>query len=61
MFPEWRLLHEDLNAFIRIAVKEMCEIIIMMVVWIGVTIATHFASFPRVNANRVGHFIQPFE
>jgi hypothetical protein len=61
MFPERRLLHEELNAFSRIAVKETCVIIVPKVVWISETIVTHFARFPRVNAHRVGHFVQPFE
>jgi hypothetical protein len=42
MFPECRLLHEQLNAFNRIAVKETGVIIPAKVVWIGHTIVTHF-------------------
>jgi hypothetical protein len=61
MFPESRLLHEDLNAFNSIAVKDTCVIIIAKVDWIGQTIVTHCAGFPRVNAHYVGHFFQPFE
>jgi hypothetical protein len=30
------------------------------VVWIGQKIATHFDRFPKVDAHRVGHFIQAF-
>jgi len=61
MFPERRLLHEELNAFKRIAVKGTCVIIVAKVVWIGQTIVTHFARFPCVDAHCVGHFVQPFE
>jgi len=61
MFPEHRLLHEELNAFNRIAVEETCVIIVAKVVWIGQTIITHFAGFPRVDGHRVGHFVQHFE
>jgi len=41
MFPEGRLLHNDLNAFYRMAVKEMCAIIVAKGVWPGQTIETH--------------------
>jgi hypothetical protein len=61
MFPECRLLHEELNAFNRIAVKETCEIIVAKVVWFGHTIVTHFAGFSTVDAYPIGHFVQPFE
>jgi len=61
MFPEHRLLHAELNAYNLSAVKEMCAIIIAKDVWIGQTIVTHVAGFPRVDANRIRHFIQPFE
>ena len=54
-------MHQQLNAFNRIAVKETCEIIVAKVVWISQTIVTHFAGFPRFDAHRVGHVIQPFE
>jgi hypothetical protein len=57
MFPERRPFHEELNAFNRIAVKDMCVIIRAMVVWIGRMIVTHFAGFPRDNTHRVGNFI----
>jgi hypothetical protein len=43
MFPECRLVHEELNAFRGFADKEMCVIIVAKVVWIGETIVTHFA------------------
>jgi hypothetical protein len=39
----------------------MCVIIVAKVVWIGETIVTHFAWYSRVNADRVEHFLQPFE
>jgi hypothetical protein len=45
MFPECRLLHEELNAFNRMAVNEMCVIIVTKVIWIGQTIVTHIARF----------------
>jgi len=60
MFPERWVLHEELNAFNRIAVQEMCIIIIAKVIWIGHMIMTHFPGFPRVDAHRTGHFVQPF-
>ena len=53
MFPKCRLWHEEPNALDRIAVKEMCAIIVVKVVWFGQSIVTHFARFPRVNAHRV--------
>jgi len=55
------MLHEELNALNRIAVKEMCGIIVVKVVWIGQMIVTHFAGFPRVDAHLVGHFVQSFD
>jgi hypothetical protein len=61
MFPERRLLHEALNAFNRIVVKERCVNIVVKVVWIGQTIVTNSAGFPRVDAHCVGHFVQPCE
>jgi len=60
MFSECRLLHEELNAFNRIAVKEMCVIMLAKVVWIGQMIVTHLAQFPTVDAHHIRHFIQPF-
>jgi hypothetical protein len=61
MFPERRLLHEELNEFNMITVKETCVIIIAKVVCIGQMDVIHFAGFPRVDSHWVGHFIQPFE
>jgi len=61
MFPKPLLLHEELTAFTRIVVKEMCVILITKIVGIGQTIVTHFEGFPTVNAYRIEHFIQPFE
>jgi hypothetical protein len=61
MLPECSLLHEELNAFNRVAVKETCVIIVANISWIGRMIGTHFAGLPRVDADCVGHFIQPFE
>jgi hypothetical protein len=61
MFPERRLLHEELNAFNTIVTKEMCVIILRKVVWIGQTIVTHFAAVPRIDAHRIGHFVEPFD
>jgi hypothetical protein len=61
MSPERRLLHEELNAFNRIAVKEPCVIIITKIVWIGQMIVPHFAGYPTVDALCMGHFVQPFE
>ena len=61
MFPERRLLHEELNAFNRIVVEETCVILVAKVVLIDQPIVTHFARVPRVDAHHMGHFIQPFE
>jgi hypothetical protein len=61
MFPERRLLHEKVNKFNRIAVKELCVIIVMKVVWISHTIVTHYTAYPSVEAHHVGHFVQPSE
>jgi len=61
MFPECRLLHEELNPFNRIAVREKCVIIDAKVVWISQTKVTHCAGYARVDAHCVEHFIQPFE
>ena len=61
MFPERRLLHEELNGFKRIAVIESCVIIVAKVVWIGQTIVIHCAGCPRVDAHCIGHCVQPFE
>jgi len=61
MFPECRRLHEELNAFIRISLKETGLIIVTIVVWIGQPIVTHSGRFPQVDADRLGYFVQPFE
>jgi len=61
MVPERRVLHEELNAFHRIAAKETWVIIIVKVVWNSQTIVTDFARFSTVDADCVGHFIQPFK
>jgi len=61
MFPEGRLLHEEVDAFNRIAVKVICVIIVTKVVRIGHTIATHFGQFPTIAAHCVGCFVQSFQ
>jgi len=61
MFHEHRLMHEELNEFNRIAVKEICVISVVKVVWIGQTIIIHFARYTRVDAHRIGHFVQCFQ
>jgi len=61
MFPQCRLLREELNALKRIAVEEMCVIVVAKVLMIGYTIVTHFAWFPRVDAHGGDGCIQPFE
>lgn len=61
MCPECRLLHEEVNAFNWIEVKETGVIMVTKLVWIGQTLVTHFARFPSVHARHVGHFIQPVE
>jgi hypothetical protein len=55
------VLHDQLKAFSLIAVKETCVIIIAKVVWIGPTIPTYIATFSRVDAHWVGHFVHPVE
>jgi len=61
MFPENRLLHEELNAFNRTVVKKIYVIIVAIVIWIGQTIVSQFAGFPQVDAHCIGHFVSPFE
>lgn len=61
MFPEDRLLHEQLSAFKRIAVEEMCVIIVQNIVWMGQTIVMHFGQFPKVKAHCGRHVVQHFE
>jgi hypothetical protein len=46
MFSECKLVQEELNALNRIAVKEICVIIVAKVVLIGQTILTQIAQFP---------------
>jgi len=57
MFPERNMLHDKLNAFNRIVPTESSVIIVEKVVWSRQTIVAHFAGFPRVDGNRVGHFV----
>jgi len=57
MFPELRLLHQELNAFNRIGAKEKCVIVVANIVWIGQTIVIHNVRFPRVDAHLVEHFV----
>jgi len=45
MFPERRLLNEELNVFNRIVVTGMCIIIVLKIIWISQTIVTHCANF----------------
>jgi len=61
MFPDRRQLHEEHNAFNRIEVKGKCVIIIVKVDGISQAIIKHFARLPRVEAHRIGHFMQSFE
>jgi len=61
MFPEHRLLHDEFNTLDRIVVEEKWVIIVGKVVLIGQMIVTQFATFPRVNAHRIGHLFQPLE
>jgi len=61
MFPQHRLLHEEFNAFSKMAVNKTFLIIVAEVFLIGQTILTHFAQFPRVNTHRIGHFLQSSE
>jgi len=61
MFPDNTLFHVEMNAFNRITENETRVIIMTIVVWIGQIIVTRFGGFPRVNAQWVVLFIQPFE
>jgi len=61
MYPERSLLSEELNAFIRIAMKEPCVLIVAKDVLIGQTMVKQFAAFPSVDSHRVGQFVQPLE
>jgi hypothetical protein len=61
MFPECRPLHEELNGFNWIVVEETCVIIATKVFSIEQRIVTHFAGFQRLDAYRVGNFLQPSE
>ena len=61
MFPQHRQMHEEIDAFNKITVKETCVIKFVKVVWIGTTIVTHFARFSRVHSNCVGQLTQHFE
>jgi len=60
-FPEHRLLHEELNLFNTIAVKETSVIIVAKVLSISKASVTNCVAFPRVDGHRVGHLVQPFE
>jgi len=59
MFHECRLLDDELNGFNRIAVKELCVIIVTKDVSINPLIVTHCAGSPKVDARCLGHFVQP--
>jgi len=61
MFPEYRLLHEELNAFNRIVVKQLYAIIVAKVVWISQTVVTQYAGYPTVDAHCIQHWIQHFQ
>jgi len=61
MFPECRRLHEKLNSFNKSELQETGVIIVVKVVWISQKMVACIAGFPRVDAHRIGHFIQPFE
>jgi hypothetical protein len=61
MFPECRLLDEELLIFNRIGVKETCAIMVAKVVWISKTIVTQLAGYQRVDAHRIEVFVHPFE
>jgi len=61
MFPEHRLLLEELNAFSRNAEKVTCVSIVAKVVWIGQMIVTHFAGFPSLDTQCAGQCVQPVE
>jgi hypothetical protein len=52
---------EALNALNRIAVKEICVIIVAKVVLIGQTILTQVAQFPCIVVQHVGQFVKSFE
>ena len=60
IFPECRQLDKKLNAFNRIADNEMYVIIVRKAVWICETIITHFAQYPRIDADHIEHFVKSF-
>jgi hypothetical protein len=53
MFPEHRLLHEELDALNRNAENEKCVIIVAKVVGISQMIVISVAGLPRVDAHCV--------
>jgi hypothetical protein len=61
MFTERLLISHKLNVSYTSAVKELCVIIVMKIVWMGQMILTHFVRFPDVNAHYLDHLAQPFE
>jgi len=61
MFPECRLLHDELKSFNWIVVNETSLIIIQKVAWIGQKIETYCAGCPWVDAHHVECILQPFE
>lgn len=61
MFPKGRLLHEQLNAFNRIAVEEIRTIVITKVGWIDRTILTNFEQLQGVDGHPARNFVQPFD
>jgi len=54
-------MHEELNAFNRIAVEEMYAIIITIVDCIGQTTVVQFARLPRVDTHCIGYLVQRLE
>jgi len=55
IFLECSLLHEELNAFNRIAGEETFVTLIAKVTWISQMTVTHFAQIPSVNVHRIWH------
>lgn len=57
MFPECSVSQEKHNVSNSSAVKEIFVVMVVKFVLISQPIVTAFAPFPRVDAQRVGHFI----
>jgi len=61
MFPEHRLLHDELNAFNRMAIDNPYVMMNEKIVSFSQTIVRCFAEFPRVNSQGIGYCVEPVE